>query len=93
MSPATSPEEPERKLAAETKTNNKAFWNYVNSIRKTKTMIAELRTNQGAFTSEDLEKADILNQQYANTFTVRTFPVPLISDRGNYKLNLSKQFT
>ena len=32
--------------------------------------IADLRTNSGAFTSDDLDKADILNQQYANTFTV-----------------------
>ena len=60
----------ERKLAAETKTNNKGFWNYVNSRRKTRTKIADLRTNSGAFTSDDLDKADILNQQYANTFTV-----------------------
>ena len=60
----------ERKLAAETKTHNKGFWNYVNSRRKTRTKIADLRTNWGAFTSDDLDKADILNQQYANTFTV-----------------------
>ena len=62
----------EWKLAAETKTNNKGFWNYVNSRRKTRTKIADLRANSGAFTSDDLDKADILNQQYANTFTVHS---------------------
>ena len=82
----------ERKLAAETKTNNKGFWNYVNSRRKTRTKIADLRTNSGAFTSDDLDKADILNQQYA-PLQLRTFPAPLISDQSNYKPNLSKQFT
>ena len=60
----------ERNLVAETKINNKGFWNYVNSRRKTRTNIEDLRTNQGAFTSDDLEKGYILNQQYANTFTV-----------------------
>ena len=58
------------KLAAETKSNNKGFWNYVNSRRKNRTKIADLKTNSGAFTSDDIDKADILNQQYANTFTV-----------------------
>ena len=43
----------EKKLAAETKTNNKGFWNYVNSRRKTRTKIADLITNQGTFTSND----------------------------------------
>ena len=57
-------------FAAETKTNNKGFWNYVNSRRKTRTKIADLRTNLGAFTRDILDKADILNKQYANTFTV-----------------------
>ena len=56
----------ERKLAAETKANNKGFWNYVNSRRKTRTKIADLRTNSGAFTSDDLDKADI--QRYIQRF-------------------------
>ena len=66
----------ERTLAAETKTNNKGFWKYVNWRRKTRTKIADLRTTSGAFTSDDLDKADILNQQYANTFTVEDLSSP-----------------
>ena len=66
----------EMKLAAENKTNNKGFWNYVNSRGKTRTKRADLRTNSGAFTSDDLDKADILNQQYANTFTVEDLYSP-----------------
>ena len=45
----------ERKLAAETKTNNKGFLNYVDSRRKPRTNTADLRTNQGALSSDDLE--------------------------------------
>ena len=66
-----SPEERERTLAAETKTNNKGSWNYVNSRRKTRTNIADLRTNQGAFTSDDLEKADI--------FSTGNMQIPLLA--------------
>ena len=66
----------ERKLVAETKTNKKGFWNYVNSRRKTRTKIADLRTNSGTFTSDDLDKADILHQQYANTFTIEDLSSP-----------------
>ena len=46
------------------------------SRRKIRTKIADLRTNQGEFTSDDLENADILNQQYANTFTVEDLSSP-----------------
>ena len=44
-------------------------WTPVTSRRKTRTKIADLRINSGAFTSDDLDEADILNQQYANIFT------------------------
>ena len=81
------------KLVEETNKNNNDFWNYVNSRRKTRTNIADLRTNQGAYTSDDLENADIINQQYANTFTVEDLSSPPNFRRGSYKLNLSKQFT
>ena len=95
MNRATSPEEPdfERKLAAETKTNNKGFWNYVNSRRKTRTKIADLRTNSGASLAMTLIKQIFSTSNMQIPLQLRTFPVPLISDRGNYKLNLSKLFT
>ena len=48
----------------------------MNSRRKTRTKIADLRTNPGAFTSDDIDKADIPNQQYAITFTVEDFSSP-----------------
>ena len=85
----------EMKLSAETKTNNKGFWNYVNSRRKSRTTIADLyiRTNQGVFTSDDFEKQIFSSSNMQIPLQLRAFPAPLISDRGNYKLNLSKQFT
>ena len=48
----------------------------MNSRRKTRTKIADLRTNPGAFTSDDLDKTDILNQQYAITFTFEDLSSP-----------------
>ena len=48
----------------------------MNSRRKTRTKITDLRTNSGAFSSNDLDKADILHQQYANTFTVEDLCSP-----------------
>ncbi|CAH1269255.1 Hypp4131 [Branchiostoma lanceolatum] len=70
----------ERKLATEAKHNNKAFWNYVNSRRKTRTQVGDLKDTQGNFTAIDSEKAEILNNQYFRTFTqedhenIPTFP-------------------
>ena len=59
----------ERNLAREARTNNKAFWGYVNSRRKTKTYVGDLKDAYGNFTTNDIEKAEALNEQYSNTFT------------------------
>jgi len=70
----------ERKLAAEARYNNKAFWNYVNSRRKTRTQVGDLKDAHGNFTAINSEKAEILNNQYFRTFTqedhenIPTFP-------------------
>ncbi len=59
----------ERRLARETKTNNKAFWSYVNSRRITKPQIPDLKDNHGKYTTSDIEKAEVLNNQYVSVFT------------------------
>ena len=59
----------ERKIAAESKTNNKAFWRYVNSKRKIRTKVGDLKTATGKYTNRDDEKAEILSKQYYDTFT------------------------
>ena len=45
------------------------FWKYVNSRRKIKTSVSDLKKTTGGYSANDEEKADILNQQYYNTFT------------------------
>ncbi len=72
----------EKKLAAESKTNNKAFWRYVNSKRKVRTKVGDLKKDTGEFTSRDEEKAEILSNQYYKTFTQEdTSNLPPATDR------------
>ena len=67
----------ESRLAKESRTNNKVFWNYVNSRRKSKVSIPALRREDGTLVEEDEEKAEILNRSYTKVFTredMTTFP-------------------
>ena len=59
----------EKSLAKNLKSNSKAFWNYVNSKRKNKSKVSDLYDESGILQSDDTEKASILNQQYAKTFS------------------------
>ncbi|KAI8510470.1 hypothetical protein Bbelb_113860 [Branchiostoma belcheri] len=56
-------------LAKEAKTNNKAFWSYVNSRRTTKSQVGQLRDAHGNIATTDKQKAEVLNEQYYKTFT------------------------
>ena len=69
----------EARLAREIKTNNKAFWTYVNSRRKSKSSMADLIRNDGTYARRDEDKVEVLNAHYAKTFTVEDLtdiPVP-----------------
>ena len=59
----------ESKIAEETKQNANAFWNYVNSNRKTKKSIPNLIKPDGSKAETDLEKAEVLNNQFSSVFT------------------------
>ena len=59
----------EQKVAREIKENSKAFWKYVNSSKRTRSSIPELKRTNGTFTSSDQQKADALNHQFASVFT------------------------
>ena len=59
----------ERNISKEIRNNNKIFWRYVSSQRKTKTSIPDLKRKDGTLTSSDIEKAEILNQQFSSVFT------------------------
>ncbi|KAI8504383.1 hypothetical protein Bbelb_175010 [Branchiostoma belcheri] len=59
----------ERRIAREVKSNNKSFWRYVNSRRKTRVNVGDLKDEEGKLTTEDGKKAEVLNTQYVRTFT------------------------
>ena len=59
----------ERNISTEIKNNNKVFWRYVNSQRKSKTNIPDLKRKDGTLATEDQEKAEILNEQFTSVFT------------------------
>ncbi|KAK4315312.1 hypothetical protein Pmani_013483 [Petrolisthes manimaculis] len=68
----------ETKLAKESRINNKVFWNYVNSKRKTRVSIPTLRNEAGSLVEKDDEKAEVLNRTYSKVFTredMNTFPM------------------
>lgn len=67
----------ETKLAQEIRTNNKGFWTYVNSRRKTQTTIPDLCNEEGILVNDTQAKAEVLNRQYSKVFTrenLSTFP-------------------
>ena len=59
----------ERNISKEIKNNNKVFWRYVNSQRKSKTTIPDLKRKDGTVATEDKDKAEILNEQFTSVFT------------------------
>ena len=59
----------ERNISKEIKNNNKVFWRYVNSQRKSKTSIPDLKKKDGTTVTTDKEKAEILNEQFTSVFT------------------------
>ena len=80
----------ETELASNLKNNPKAFWRYTNSRLKTRSKIADLRSENGTIEHEDGAKATILNSFFGSVFTreelsdVPTLtierPVPELSD-------------
>jgi len=59
----------ERKVALESKTNNKSFWKYVNSKLKTRTGVGNLLKPDGTLTNTDEEKVNTLNDYFTSVFT------------------------
>lgn len=59
----------EKKVAADSKTNPKAFWNYVKSKTSTRTGIADLKNEDGTKTTSDGDKAELLNRFFSSVFT------------------------
>ena len=59
----------EQKVAVESKTNVKSFWNYVNSKLKTRSGIGTLEKPDGTLASSTADKVEVLNQFFTSVFT------------------------
>ena len=59
----------EQKVALESKTNVKSFWNYVNSKLKTRSGIGTLNKSDGSLANSTADKVEVLNEFFTSVFT------------------------
>ena len=72
----------EQSIAKECKKNNKVVWNYVNSRRKSRAGITQLIKRDRSFTQTDKETAEVLSDQFYDTFTQENLEdIPTIDDK------------
>ncbi|GAB0210180.1 mitochondrial enolase superfamily member 1 [Grus japonensis] len=64
----------ELKLAGDVKDNEKGFFKYISSKRKTRENVGPLLNEVGALVMEDTEKAELLNAFFASVFTAKAGP-------------------
>ena len=83
----------ERNISREIKNNNKLFWRYVNSQRMSNSSIPDLKRDDGTLTSDDAEKAEILNKQFTSVFTEEDLtnipvdePLPVLNKLDNFEI-------
>ena len=80
--------EREHKLAREAKRNPKAFFRYVNDKTKPKETISKLKKDDGSFTENDQEKANVLNNFFGSVFTkVETDDMPEVKSKCNTEID------
>ena len=76
--------EHERKVAKNSKSNNKMFWKYVRSKTKATSGVSALKKENGEMTKEDNEKAEILNNYFSSVFTEENLTnIPFIAEAEN----------
>ena len=73
----------ERKLATDVKKNSKAFWRYSASRTKSRAGIKNLLTNVGQLTTNNEEKAEVLNSFFSSFCTEDDF-WPIQHPTGTY---------
>ena len=59
----------EKRIASKVKVNPKLFWNYVNDKMKSRQPVSDLRKENGELTTNDEEKAQVLNDFFSSVFT------------------------
>ena len=72
----------ELNLAAGVKRNKKLFYKYINSKRRTKENLRSLLDEAGNVTTEDTERADVLNAFFTSVFQSQT-SYPQVSPRSD----------
>ncbi|KAK2142378.1 hypothetical protein LSH36_963g00061 [Paralvinella palmiformis] len=71
----------ERELAANLKDNSKDFWTYCKSKLNNKTGLGDIQNEDGSLTSDDHEKAEILNKYFTSVFTREdTYTIPIVNE-------------
>ena len=68
----------------------KTFYRYVNSMKKVKVNMADLKRKDGTFTNSDTEKANELNRFFKSVFTVENGDNIPTLDKRTYTTNLSE---
>ena len=85
----------ESKLAKESKTNQKLFFSYVNSKRKSRDTVGPLSNDNSDVIQDDKEMADLLNEYFCTVFTAEDREKELTSAdyRGPYlaTFNISEE--
>ena len=72
----------ERKLEASPKDNSKDFWTYCKSKLNNKTGLGDIQNEDGSLTSDDHEKAEILNKYFTRMFIREdTDTIPIMNER------------
>ncbi|GAB0204661.1 mitochondrial enolase superfamily member 1 [Grus japonensis] len=56
-------------LARDAKDNKKSFYRYVSDKRRTRENVGPLRNETGDLVTQDMEKAEVLNDFFASVFT------------------------
>ena len=79
----------EKDIAKQAKNNPKLFYGYANSKIKSRTGVADLNKSDGSKTSNDSEKAELLNKFFQSVFTTESSgPLPDF-EPYDYKTELS----
>ncbi|MEW8545737.1 MAG: endonuclease/exonuclease/phosphatase family protein, partial [Candidatus Thiodiazotropha sp.] len=73
----------EKNLTEKIRNEPKLFWRYVSDKSKTKVNVGQLMTVNGHFTSNDKEKAEVLNNYFASVFTIENQTrIPQFAERN-----------